>query len=129
MASNVKINVTADGAGFNRVMNSVENRVKSLGTSIKGHLAGAFGTAAIGAVAQQIIQYAGAIKDASEQLGITITQTQALKIIAEDAGGALENMAAMLEKVNSARNDALGGDAGKSAIFAGLGISRGQLAG
>lgn len=123
MAGNVRVNITADGSGFNRTMSSIENRVSSFGSSLKSKLAGAFSVAAVGAFARSMSSYAGAMKDASARLDMTRDKIQALQLISEDAGVNFANLEGMLDRINDVKNAAMEGDIKAMNIFDKIGLT------
>ena len=86
METNVRVNVTADGTGFHRVMGGVERRVAGMGNSMKAALAGAFSAATIGMISREILKFGDDIGNMAQNLDISTDAAQRFQWAARNAG-------------------------------------------
>ena len=119
----VKVDITGDASGFHSAMKSVKHSVEDIKTMI----AGAFTAEAIGSLIEKTFDYADTIDKASLRMKITTEQTQALGIVAREAGTSLETIEGAFRKIEAARAKALGGDVRTRNLFKALGVSTADL--
>ncbi len=80
--SRVKIDIHADKSGFDAAIKGVHHTLGEL----KGLVAGAFTVEAVKSVIEKTVEYAETIDKASLRMKMTTEETQALSIVARDAG-------------------------------------------
>lgn len=119
----VKIDFVGDKSHFDGVVKGVKNEVGSL----KGMVAGALTVGAAMELVNKTAEYADSMDKASLRMKLTVEETQALSIIAKDAGSNLETVEAAFQKIAIAREKALKGDKDAIANFAKLGVTQEQL--
>lgn len=120
-----------DASGFNAGIKQAESATKGLSkdlnSNLKGAIAGAFGTAAIAAAGKATLDYAGQITDLSERLGVSTDALQEFDFAARLTGTNLEAFTGFLEKLGTARENALEGNDDLIASFARLGVNLDDL--
>jgi len=112
------IDFTATQTGFEAVAKGVKGQLHEL----KGMVAGAFAVGAIASFVGKTVEYADTIDKTSQRMKMTVEQTQALSIVAKDAGSSLDVVEGAFNKIEKARAKALGGDKKSLAAFAVAGI-------
>lgn len=117
------MDITADKTGFDVGMKSIKHSFEEM----KGMVAGAFTVEAVRGIVEKTMEYAETIDKASLRMKITTEETQALSMIAKDAGSSLEKVENAFRKIELARAKALGGDKKSLASFAALGIDEKDL--
>lgn len=123
MSSRVRVILTADKSGFDTAIKGVRSNLQGL----KGMVAGAFTVGAVTSIISKTMDYADTIDKASLRMKITTEETQALGIVAREAGSSLETVETAFKKIEMARSKALGGNAKALAAFKVLGIDTGEL--
>jgi len=121
--SRVKVDITADKSGLDTALKGVEHSIEGL----KSMVVGAFSVDAIRAVVEKTFDYADAIDKTSLRMKMTTEQTQALSIVAKEAGTSLETVEEAFRKIEAARAKALGGDTASLKAFKALGIDTADL--
>lgn len=103
--------LTLDGTRFKAGLKEAEvastRFAGSIGSSIKGQLAAAFGGAALVAFATSAVKETAALKDQAEQARMTTTEWQRLKIAAEDASISESEIMSSQNKFNQNRREAV----------------------
>lgn len=122
--SRVKVEIHADKSGFDSAVKGVEHSIEGL----KEMVVGAFTVEAVKSIVEKTFEYADSIDKASLRMKMTTEQTQALSIMAKDAGSSLGVIEAAFKKIETARAKALGGNAKALAGFKALGIDTSELA-
>lgn len=116
-----------DGSGFQRGLLQIKALANKYGPEIGQTLQEKIGAfVSIGgllASANAIRQYAGNIKDLSEQYNIAVEDVQSLGHEAEKMGMSFEAVGNVLDKIGEARKKALGGDEATRAAFSRFGVS------
>lgn len=107
------LNTAGFETGLKRADSLATRFSKNVSSSVKGHLAAAFGTGAIIAAAKNTLDYAGKIKDLSQALGVGTTALQEFDYAAGQNGATLEDFASVLKRLQIARNEALKDPAGE----------------
>lgn len=118
MSSRVQVKIDADKTGFDVGMKSIHHSFEEM----KHMVAGAFTVEAVAGLVEKTFEYAETIDKASLRMKITTEETQALSLIAKDAGSSLETVETAFRKIELARAKALGGDKKSLASFDALGI-------
>jgi hypothetical protein len=121
--SRVKVDITADKSGFESAVKGVEHSIEGL----KEMVVGAFSVEAIAGIVEKTVEYADTIDKASLRMKMTTEETQALSIVAKEAGSSLETIEQAFRKIETARAKALGGDAKSVAAFKALGLDTATL--
>jgi hypothetical protein len=120
-----------NASGFEQGLRRSQSMSRRIGadisSSLKGHLAAAFGTAAIIQATRKTIEYGSQINDLSKRLGVSTDALQEFDFAAKQNGGTLEQMAGFLERIAVARSKALGGDAKALAAFGAFGVGAEDL--
>ncbi len=123
--------VGLDGSGFEVGAKRVESAAAKLGGNIEHHLkgaiVGAFGVAAIEEATRRTIEFGAQIEDVSKRLGMTAEKFQELRFAFTSTGGSEGGMISFLEKLSTAREKALGGNAAMQGNFSRLGVSSSDL--
>jgi hypothetical protein len=119
----VKVSIVADKSGFDSALQGVKGSLEGL----KEMVAGAFTVEAITALVEKTFEYADTIDKTSLRMKMTTEQTQALGIIAKEAGSSLETIETAFKKIEKARAKALGGNADELKAFKALGLSANDL--
>lgn len=132
MSFNIQAKIGADGSGFFREMNRVKQAASGLASSaISGFgipLGAAAGAGALSALGAKAVEYAGTLTDMSERLGVSTDALQEFDHGLSLSGGTLDDAAAALKKLASARDAALrDGGSEQFAAFAKLGVTAEQL--
>jgi hypothetical protein len=118
---------TADDSQFAAKLNGMKSQLGGL-KSVFGGLAAGFGVQQVVQFASSVANVASELADASDALGIATSDLQALQVFAIKAGLSIEKLEAVLNRVGSARLEAIADPAGEAAKkFAALGISVKQL--
>lgn len=119
----IRVDVDADGAGFHRTMGGIETRVKSFGSSLKGHLATAFGALGIGMMVHNISAFVDEIQNAADRLDLTTTKVQELRVAARHAGKDLSFFDKVFQNQDKVLGMAAGGDSSALSIAKALGLN------
>ena len=110
---------TADDTEFRSKAGRLESVVGRLGSRI----AGAFSIYAIAGFAREVAQTTGALADMSDSTGVSPRAIQAFSALGETAGISAEKMEMALNRITSARIDALADPVGTAAKqFAKMGV-------
>ena len=143
MASNLigalRVSLSADTAAFEKGMNRAERQAKASGTAIskalggiKAGLAGlaaGVSIAAITDIAKRALDYASALGEVSQQLGVTTKDLQVFRYAATQAGISQEEMDKALARLTKTMGDAQAGSKSAAAAFGAIGISVDDLKG
>lgn len=124
MALRLLAHVDLDGQGFEKGLHKIG---ESAAHHLKGFVTAAFGVYAIEEAIHKTVETAEELVNASKRLDVTVEQLQTLRQAAKDAGTDMESLAGALEKIDVARDKALGGDKDAIAAFARLGVNQDQL--
>lgn len=129
--SEVKIKFRADGSQVEATMTRLNRGVGSLShelnSTLKNAVVAAFSVEAIKETISSTIEWADGVKKASDRLGLTVTNVQALKYAAKESGVEFEKLEGSLSKMEIAAANALGGKKKQSDAFKALGITDDQL--
>ena len=116
-----------DSTGFKAGIKQAESATKGLSrdlnSNLKGAIAGAFGVAAITAATKATIDYGGHISDLADRLNVSTDALQEFDFAARIAGANVDTFTGFLEKLGSARDDALEGNEDIIRSFNRLGVS------
>jgi hypothetical protein len=127
----IKAVLTGDGTGFQLMMGKAQGAVKglqsSIGAGLKSRLAGLFALGAIEEGVRRTVLYADKISDMAKRTGDSTSMMQEMDYTISQTTGSLEGFASAIEKVNRAREKALGGDDKMLANFERLGVGPEQL--
>lgn len=117
------MDATGFQAGIKQAQSASAGLSKSLNSNLKGAIAGAFGTAAITGMTAKLIEQVKAIKLTSDRLGISTTSLQQFEKAATLTGSSLDEVTGFIEKMNSARDEALSGNEQMIKSFERLGVN------
>lgn len=125
--SEVKIKISANASQTLSTFNQVKGGARSLAKEVSGGLKDAILTAfsieAIKGMIESTVEWADEIQKASQRLGITIENVQALRIAAREAGKSFQDIEGSLVKLEQAAAKALGGPGKQRQAFQRLGVS------
>lgn len=117
-----------DKTGFDAGMAAAGKQVNRFGANMKTALAGAFGAAAVTALARQITEAASKIADIGQKLGVGAERLQELEHAAKQTGATVEDVAAAFRGLSKARLEALGDPKSKAGqVFSAMGIDAAAL--
>jgi hypothetical protein len=119
-----------DGSGFASGLKRAEGLAHSAGHGIREALVGMVGVGTIGLAIHKTVESAHELVDASERLGIGVTNLQVLRKAAIDAGAEFGKLEKSFERIDVARRKALTPGAEGSDMrrtFARMGISPDML--
>lgn len=123
MATEVRVRITADGAGFNRVVGAATAKVQAMGSSMKAALLGAFSAATVGAISREILRFGDEIKTMAQNLDISTDAAQRFTWAARNANIEVGTLAKGMYALDTAMRKAKGGDTKAKDILAQLGIT------
>ena len=115
-----------DGSGFAAGLRKAEGLAHSAGHGIREAIVGIVGIGTIGLAIHKTVESAKELVDASERLGIGVTNLQVLRKAAVDAGAEFGKLEKTFERIDVARHKALtpGQEgAGERRAFAQMGVS------
>lgn len=113
-----------DGTGFSRGVAGITGSLSSL----KNTIAGVFGGFAIGQLVRGTIDWAGALQDSADALGVNVEFLQKLQNGAKLAGADIGDVTKFLMEINRSRQEALENIGGKkAAAFGRLGVSTAEI--
>ena len=119
----LKAKFTVDNSQFASKLNESKNQLAGL-KGVFGGIIGGFGVHQVVQFASSVANVASELADASDALGIATTDLQALQVFAIKAGLPLEKLEGVLNRIGTARLDAIADPTGEAAKnFAALGIS------
>jgi hypothetical protein len=123
----LKAKFTADDSQFSSKLKSAQTQLGGL-KSVFGGIIGGLGVHQLVQFASNVANVASELADASDALGIATSDLQALQVLSVKAGFSLEKLEAVLNRIGTARLDAISDPTGEAAKkFAALGISVKQL--
>lgn len=129
--SEVKIKVSAKAtqaeATFNQLKHSVKDLSHEVNSGLKDAIAGAFAVEAIKSLIESTVEWASEISKASDRLGVSVENVEALRIAAKEAGKSFQDIEGSLTKLEQAAAKALGGSGKQKQAFANLGVSEDDL--
>lgn len=126
--------ITADATQAERAVAAFSKKssayIGSIGTELKGQLAGAFAAgaviAAVRSLGAHVVETVDNVKDLSEQLSISTDDVQRLQKAANDAGVGFSEISVAMQRIEALRAQAAGGDKNAQGIFSALGIDPSQ---
>jgi hypothetical protein len=133
MALKLEAQIALDGSGFQAGLNKVEAAAGRFGRNVIGLIGGAFtvgaAASALKGLTVKTIEFADRIGDASQRLGVSTDFLQAFEFAAKKSGASVDDLVGAIEKLNSARVEALSGpkDNPQLQAFARLGVSKADL--
>src|SRR5574343_173938 len=99
-----------DGSGFTQGLTSAQQAVGRFANSglgaLKSQLAAAFGVGAIVAFSKKTLDFAGNLRDMSDNLGVNVEWLQKMNYSAGQAGASMEDLGKFIREVNIAREAA-----------------------
>lgn len=104
----VKVDITADGSGFHRVMGGIGSSVKGFASSMKTQLAAAFSVATIGILTKQMIDFGDEIRNMANDFDMSTDAVQRYRWAMRDAGIEAGSLTKMLQGLEEARGKAIG---------------------
>lgn len=123
MGLNLQATLGLDQSGFDAGIRRAESLVRGL----KNIIAGAFSVGAITALTHKTLEYASHLNDLSSRLGVSTDFLQEFQYVAKQTGTDLEGLVRIMERVNTWRNKALGGDQKAIAAGAAFGLTQDNL--
>lgn len=131
--ADVRVRILGDNAGFNAAVtkaqltaNAFAGRMRAVTSGIAGRMAGLFGTAAVGLMVRNTIQWADQLNDTSKRLGVNAEQLQKWEYAAIQTGSSLEKLTATIEKLKKSQSDAARGLSTAKGGLAAFGIVEGD---
>lgn len=115
-----------DGSGFEAGLKKAESATHHLTESLKGFVIGAVGIATVEQAISKTVETAKELINTSKRLAIAPEQLQVLRQAAKESGTELDALASFFEKIDIARQKALGGGAtgrNMTAMFGAVGIT------
>lgn len=119
--------VGADATNFRVGMKQVESVAQRATSRIAGYMAGAFSVTAMAALTNRTIEFASKMSDLAQRVGSTAEEMQELNYAATQTGASIDDIAAAMKRLATARAAALGGSDKTAAAFRSAGISDAQL--
>jgi hypothetical protein len=113
--------------GAKRVQSLGDKMAKTFKRDVASAFAGVFVVDKVVDLGLKAIQTAGQLNDLSQQLGVSAKFLQEMKFAAEMGGASLSDVESGLQKIQIARQKALGGNDELVAAFESLGVSSEQL--
>lgn len=113
--------------GAKRVQSLGDKMAKTFKRDVASAFAGVFVVDKVVDLGMKAIQTAGQLNDLSQQLGVSAKFLQEMKFAAEMGGASLSDVESGLQKIQIARQKALGGNDELVAAFESLGVSSEQL--
>ena len=124
MANKLHFEATMDGTGFQRGINTMTH---SLAHGLKGLVAAGFGVYSIHQALSKTVESADELINTSQRLGVTVEQLQVLRQAAKNSGVEFGKLASAFDRLDAAREKALGGDTKSMEAFARMGVSEADL--
>ncbi len=128
--------LSLDGSQFagalGQASRSVDRFKSSIGSAATSRIAGLFSLGAAEEGIRRTIEFAGHIQDLSDRLGVSVEWLQEMQYVMKQNGGTADDLAKVLEKIQTNRRAALSGTAGSGAVleqFGKLGLSGESLSG
>lgn len=118
----VKVDITADGAGFHRTMKGINSSVAGLAGSLKGQLAAAFSIATIGYISKQILDFGDNIQTMANNLDISTDSAQQFAWAMRNANIEGEALYKTMDLLDQEMRKAKGGDVKSNQLMAKLGF-------
>lgn len=130
MGLELKGAVSLDGSGFEAGLKKLEGSAEHFAEALKGVALEAFGIYTVEQAFSKTLETAKELVNESKRLGVGVERLQVLKQAAKDGGTELSALAKAFEKIDIAREKALGNtEEGKKLLgrFGQLGITRENL--
>ena len=134
-----KIRILGDATGFGRAAKEVTRQINGIRDNIRNlpreairsagsQLAAFFSVDWVASQVRQTMEYAGAIQDMSDRIGVGVEFLQELDYAAEQTGASLQDFVLGLREVQRSQAAALADSSGKDAKwFAAIGVSMEEL--
>jgi hypothetical protein len=129
MALKLMATLGLDGSGFESGLHKAEHASHEFVSSLKGIVIGAVGIGTLEMAMEKTVETARELIETSERLAIAPEQLQIMRKAAKDSGMEFENLVSIIEKLNVARQKAIGGDFSSLAAFKALGVSQSDVKG
>jgi hypothetical protein len=123
----LKAKVGLDGRGFKAGMRELESATNHFAGSVRAQLAAAFSVAAATGFLRNISETVSRIKDLSDQYGITTDEVQKADVALKKNGLQFENLGHSMQRISSARREAVEGNAELRASFERYGVTLNDL--
>ncbi len=123
MGLNLTARLGLDGKAFDTGLARAQQRTRRFGSAIKGQLAAAFGTAAIGAMLKKSVDFADTVNDLARKTGVSTTKIQEFAFAAAQSGTTIESVANSFVKIQDAQGKAMTGTLTTVEAFQRLGFS------
>jgi hypothetical protein len=130
MAHGVSFDINANGSKAEKALKGVQNSVQGVTHHVKSLVVSAFGLYGVEQILEKTVHTAEELAIASKRLSIPVEQLQVLKQAAKESHVEFGKLQGVFEKINLARNKALGGGAGSDKLlksFQRLGINKDDL--
>ena len=119
--------IELDGSGFRKGSEAVSRSAAHMSSDVAKHIKGLLIGAGFGILIHKTIESASKLKDMSMRLKESTDVLQEFGYTARQNGAELDDFVGFLEKVNAARDKALGGNKKVEQSFKALGVSMGDL--
>jgi len=123
--------MSLDASGFSAGVKRAEGAIASIGkkvdSDLKGKIAGAFGVGSIIAFASSVVNAADAIGDIADNAALSTDEVQRLRSVFAKFNIDDSGWQALLEKIRSARTEAINGSRDMQFFFDSMGIDQDKL--
>lgn len=123
-ANKLHFETSLDGTGFERGLHAIGH---SATHNLKSLVAGAFGVYSLHQALHKTVESAEELVNTSKRLDVTVERLQVLRQAAKEGGVEFGKLASAFERLNVAREKALGGNAKIMAAFARFGVTESDL--
>lgn len=123
----LKAKVGVDGRGFKAGMRELQGVASQFAGSVRSQLAAVFSVAAATSFLRNIAETVDRIKDLADQYGITTDEVQKADVALKKNGLQFENLGHSIQRIGSARRDAVEGNEELRRSFDRYGISLANL--
>ncbi len=130
MGLRLKGEVALDGSGFEGGLKRLDKAAMNAFSSVRNQLAAAFGVGAISAFAKKTIEFAGYMRDLSDETRVNVEWLQKMNNALAQNGSNAEELAKFITQIGKSREEAAKNPTGKEAsAFGRLGMSSGDITG
>lgn len=123
MGLNLIARLGLDGKAFDTGLARAQQRTRKFGSAIKGHLAAAFGSAAIIGMTKRAVDFADEINNLARKTGISTEKLQELSFAANLSGSSLKDVSVSMQRVLEAQSRLAKGNKTTEQSFKQFGLS------
>ena len=123
MGLNLIARLGLDGKAFDTGLARAQQRTRKFGGAIKGHLAAAFGSAAIIGMTKRAVDFADEINNLARKTGISTEKLQELSFAANLSGSSLKDVSVSMQRVLEAQSRLAKGNKTTEQSFKQFGLS------